>query len=239
MFAYDSFTHKGTSTPFWLLTADGRTVCVTAASICQASGLFKKTNKWRAPRSASFELCTHALGSRHVFQSANKFDAPTAQTLRQTLRQMPFYQFNSSIVSTSTLQLILKEENRDACLQLAFAKFADKASLACSEKDNTTKDMRHQGANAVKVEAKKEGGVFKKLPATHPGIRAATAFLEQACGVNACHVSVDLAPWKSIVTASPKKRFSVTKQNFVRFVDFCLGVGAIKTLPNGLKQPLG
>jgi len=118
--------------------------------------------------------------------------------------------------------------------------YADKASLACSEKDNTTKDMRRQGANAaVKVEAKKEGGVFKKLPATHPGIRAATAFLEQACGVNACHVSVDLAPWKSIVTAPPKKRFSVTKQNFVRFVDFCLGVGAIKTLPNDLKQPLG
>ena len=30
---------RGTCSPFWLLTVEGRTLCVTAASVCQASGL--------------------------------------------------------------------------------------------------------------------------------------------------------------------------------------------------------
>ena len=57
MSAYDPFTHRGTCSPFWLLTVEGRTLCVTAASVCQASGLLTPTKKkWRVPRSAAFEL---------------------------------------------------------------------------------------------------------------------------------------------------------------------------------------
>ena len=226
MSAYDPFTHRGTCSPFWLLTVEGRTLCVTAASVCQASGLLTPTKKkWRVPRSAAFELGARSLGDRHVFQPANKFDAPTAERIRKALRHVPFYQFNTSILSTSTLQLILKEQNRDARLQLEFAKFAERAALACLAQDDTTHEARQQAllheADAVKVEAKQHGGVFKKLPATHPGIRASVLFLEQACAVSASQVSADIAPWKSIVSATPKKRFSETKRYFVRFVDFC------------------
>lgn len=45
MSAYDPFTHRGTCSPFWLLTVEGRTLCVTAASVCQASGLLTPTKK--------------------------------------------------------------------------------------------------------------------------------------------------------------------------------------------------
>ena len=57
--------------------------------------------------------------------------------------------------------------------------------------------------------------------------------------MNASQISADIAPWKSIVGASPRKRLSVTTPNFVRFVDFCLGIGAVKALPADLKKPLG
>jgi hypothetical protein len=73
------------------------------------------------------------------------------------------------------------------------------------------------------------------VPRRYPGVHR----LPEAGGVRASHVSADIAEWKGIVRASPKKRLSVAKNNFVRFVDFCLGIGALKTLPNDLKKPFG
>jgi hypothetical protein len=240
MKSFRAFRYNSTVTPFWVLIEQGHTHCVTAASVCQGSGLLRRS--WRVPRSKAFALCTKALGNRHLFRNAKTFE--DAAMVRNTLRNNASYQFNTAIVSVPTLYAILRAEKREPDLLVAFERFVHAAENACAATDkaeaSACRKGLFQGSSILQKEAGKVGGLYKHLPTSHPTLLAATEFLREACRTNANQaLSTAVAPWPSIDRATPRKRLSACKASFLRFVDFSVHVGAFHAVPNDLDAPVG
>ena len=206
MEATKPFQHKNMSTPFWFLQInENTTICVTAACLSPHLRVCNKT--WRAPRSTEFRRNVADPNNRCVFQTTNKFQKGVAKSLRDTLKTIPCFQFNTAILSIEAFHLILKCQKREPSLRNAFSKYAENATLACAQRDGATK-TRNAAAFETQVtqmceNAASQGGFFKTFSNNHPSIKATRLFLKEACAVNANQIASETALWKNVLHLSP------------------------------------
>ena len=145
-----SFSWRDITVPFWLLTENEKTWCVTAIAFATHNGLFKNKNgRWRLPRSSTFLKGKKELGDNYLYKNAKQFDENVAKDIRKGLIEewtgsSPF-QHATKLVSLETLLLILKCSCVDKKVVQAFQLFlTEMYELMCKEKDDKEKQKKEK-----------------------------------------------------------------------------------------------
>ena len=159
-----SFSWCDITVPFWLLTENEKTWCVTAIAFATHNGLLKNKNgRWRLPRSSTFLKGKKELGDNYLYKNAKQFDENVAKDIRKRLIEewtgsSPF-QHATKLVSLETLLLILKCSCVDKKVVQAFQLFlTEMYELMCKEKE----DKENQKKEKFLLQVKKEKVFMRK-----------------------------------------------------------------------------
>jgi hypothetical protein len=224
-----SFSWRDITVPFWLLTENEKTWCVTAIAFATHNGLLKnKNDRWRLPRSSTFLKGKKELGDNYLYKNAKQFDENVAKDIRKRLilewtESSPF-QHATKLVSLETLLLILKCCSVDKKVVQAFQLFlTEMYELMCKEKEDKEKQKKEKFLLQVKKEK-----VFMRKHKNEAFNEEVKRFVKEQLSVLRVEtIDHTLQAWQSIEQKTPRQKEAIVIRPLLRFFDFLMETNRI------------